>query len=279
LGEEIMADYGMLRRKAHEIRTLTLETIGHVGKGHLGGCMSLCEVMSVLYFSQMNVRPEDPQWKHRDRFILSKGHAGPVVYSALALRGYFDREALKSLNELGTSIPSHCDATRTAGVDVTTGSLGQGFSVAVGIALAAKLDREALYVYPIIGDGESQEGLVWEAAMLAGNKGLDNIIGFTDYNNLQIDGHVSEVNGLEPLADKWAAFGWDVQSVDGHDVEEIDQAVSRAKQGGGKPHMIILRTVKGKGISFAENVVTNHSMTISKDVLERELKLLRGEGE
>ena len=274
-----MADYGMLRRKAHEIRTLTLETIGHVGKGHLGGCMSLCEVMSVLYFSQMNVRPENPQWKHRDRFILSKGHAGPVVYSALALRGYFDREAWKSLNELGTSIPSHCDATRTAGVDVTTGSLGQGFSVAVGIALAAKLDREALYVYPIIGDGESQEGLVWEAAMLAGNKGLDNIIGFTDYNNLQIDGHVSEVNGLEPLADKWAAFGWDVQSVDGHDVEEIDQAVSRAKQDGGKPHMIILRTVKGKGISFAENVVTNHSMTISKDVLERELKLLRGEGE
>ena len=274
-----MADYGMLRRKAHEIRTLTLETIGHVGKGHLGGCMSLCEVMSVLYFSQMNVRPENPQWKHRDRFILSKGHAGPVVYSALALRGYFDREALKSLNELGTSIPSHCDATRTAGVDVTTGSLGQGFSVAVGIALAAKLDREALYVYPIIGDGESQEGLVWEAAMLAGNKGLDNIIGFTDYNNLQIDGHVSEVNGLEPLADKWAAFGWDVQSVDGHDVEEIDQAVSRAKQDGGRPHMIILRTVKGKGISFAENVVTNHSMTISKDVLERELKLLRGEGE
>ena len=274
-----MADYGMLRRKAHEIRTLTLETIGHVGKGHLGGCMSLCEVMSVLYFSQMNVRPENPQWKHRDRFILSKGHAGPVVYSALALRGYFDREALKSLNELGTSIPSHCDATRTAGVDVTTGSLGQGFSVAVGIALAAKLDREALYVYPIIGDGESQEGLVWEAAMLAGNQGLDNIIGFTDYNNLQIDGHVSEVNGLEPLADKWAAFGWDVQSVDGHDVEEIDQAVSRAKQDGGKPHMIILRTVKGKGISFAENVVTNHSMTISKDVLERELKLLRGEGE
>ena len=274
-----MADYGMLRRKAHEIRTLTLETIGHVGKGHLGGCMSLCEVMSVLYFSQMNVRPENPKWADRDRFILSKGHAGPVVYSALALRGYFDREALKSLNELGTSIPSHCDATRTAGVDVTTGSLGQGFSVAVGIALAAKLDREALYVYPIIGDGESQEGLVWEAAMLAGNKGLDNIIGFTDYNNLQIDGHVSEVNGLEPLADKWAAFGWDVQSVDGHDVEEIDQAVSRAKQDGGKPHMIILRTVKGKGISFAENVVTNHSMTISKDVLERELKLLRGEGE
>ena len=274
-----MADYGMLRRKAHEIRTLTLETIGHVGKGHLGGCMSLCEVMSVLYFSQMNVRPEEPQWKHRDRFILSKGHAGPVVYSALALRGYFDREALKSLNELGPNIPSHCDATRTTGVDVTTGSLGQGFSVAVGIALAAKLDREELYVYPVIGDGESQEGLVWEAAMLAGNRGLDNIIGFTDYNNLQIDGHVSEVNGLEPLADKWAAFGWDVQSVDGHDVEEIDQAVSRAKQSRGKPHMIILRTVKGKGISFAEDLVTNHSMTISGDMLEREMKRLRGGGE
>ena len=274
-----MADYGMLRRKAHEIRTLTLETIGHVGKGHLGGCMSLCEVMSVLYFSQMNVRPEEPQWKHRDRFILSKGHAGPVVYSALALRGYFHREALKSLNELGPNIPSHCDATRTTGVDVTTGSLGQGFSVAVGIALAAKLDREELYVYPVIGDGESQEGLVWEAAMLAGNRGLDNIIGFTDYNNLQIDGHVSEVNGLEPLADKWAAFGWDVQSVDGHDVEEIDQAVSRAKQSRGKPHMIILRTVRGKGISFAEDLVTNHSMTISGDMLEREMKRLRGGGE
>lgn len=274
-----MADYEMLRKKAQEIRKLTFETIGYVGKGHVGGCMSLCEVMSVLYFSQMNVRPEDPQWKHRDRFVLSKGHAGPVVYSALALRGFFDREELKSMNALGTSIPSHCDATRTTGVDVTTGSLGQGFSVAVGIALAAKLDREAFYIYPIIGDGESQEGLVWEAAMLAGNKGLDNIIAFVDYNKLQIDDYVAKVNGLEPLTDKWAAFGWDVQSVDGHNVEEIDQAVSKAKQSKGKPHMIILNTVKGKGISFAENVITNHSMTVSKDMFESEMKLLCGEGE
>ena len=272
-------DVERLEKQAVQLRQDIVSMIHAAKAGHPGGSLSAVEMVTALYFHVMNLDPQNPKWADRDRFILSKGHAGPVVYSALALRGYFDREALKSLNELGTSIPSHCDATRTAGVDVTTGSLGQGFSVAVGIALAAKLDREALYVYPIIGDGESQEGLVWEAAMLAGNKGLDNIIGFTDYNNLQIDGHVSEVNGLEPLADKWAAFGWDVQSVDGHDVEEIDQAVSRAKQGGGKPHMIILRTVKGKGISFAENVVTNHSMTISKDVLERELKLLRGEGE
>ena len=248
-----MADYGMLRRKAHEIRTLTLETIGHVGKGHLGGCMSLCEVMSVLYFSQMNVRPENPQWKHRDRFILSKGHAGPVVYSALALRGYFDREALKSLNELGTSIPSHCDATRTAGVDVTTlktpAYRAIKYKAVISFSEADALWQQWTEIYTdLANDGRERDALAFfhmhEAAMLAGNKGLDNIIGFTDYNNLQIDGHVSEVNGLEPLADKWAAFGWDVQSVDGHDVEEIDQAVSRAKQGGGKPHMIISSQIR-----------------------------------
>lgn len=274
-----MADYEMLQKKAQEIRKLTFQTISYVGKGHLGGSMSLCELMSVLYFSQMNVRPHEPQWPHRDRLILSKGHAGPVVYSALALKGYFDPEELKEMNKLGTHIPSHCDATRTTGVDVTTGSLGQGFAVSVGIALGAKLDGEELYVYPIIGDGESQEGLIWEAAMLAGNKALDNIIAFVDYNKLQIDDCVDKENSLEPIEDKWRAFGWDVQRADGHDVAAIDAAVSKAKTVKGKPHMIILDTVKGKGISFAEGEITNHSMTISKEMYDSEMKLLCTGGE
>lgn len=274
-----MTTMNELRKRANDIRMLTLRSIAHVGKGHLGGAASLCELMSVLYFKQLNVDEKHPDWPDRDRVILSKGHAGPVLYAALALRGYFDPKLLETMNALGTSIPSHCDATRTIGVDVTTGSLGQGFAVSMGIAEGAKLDGKSLHVYPIIGDGESQEGLIWEAAMYAGNHALDNIIAFTDYNKMQIDGLVSEVNDLEPIVDKWKAFKWHVQIINGHQVEEIDCAIDNAKKIKGMPHMIIMNTIKGKGISFAENIVTNHSVTVSKGQFQQAYAALEKVGE
>lgn len=274
-----MEEYKRLQQKANDIRKLTLKSIAHVGKGHLGGAASLCELMSVLYFKQLNIDEKNPNWSKRDRVILSKGHAGPVLYAALALRGYFDVKELEHMNELGTSIPSHCDATKTIGVDVTTGSLGQGFAVSMGIAEGARLDNEKLYVYPIIGDGESQEGLIWEAAMYAGNHALDNVIAFTDYNKMQIDGLVSEVNDIEPLVDKWKSFKWNVQVVNGHRVDEIDRAIDNAKKLKGMPHMIIMDTVKGKGITFAENIVTNHSVTINEDQFLEAYEALNESGE
>lgn len=257
---------------AEKIRDVTLHSIAKVGKGHIGGCMSLCEVMSVLYFKQLNISPEEPEWENRDRFILSKGHAGPVVYSALALKGFFPEKELLTLNKVGTNIPSHCDEKKTKGIDMTTGSLGQGFSASVGMACAAKLSKQNIYIYVIIGDGESQEGQVWEAAMYAGNKGLDNLIAFTDYNKMQIDGKTQEVNGLEPLDDKWNSFNWHTQAVDGHDVDQIDTAIENAKKIQGKPSMIILNTIKGKGEPSAENLLESHSMKYTEEMYE-----MRGE--
>lgn len=260
--------YDELNKKANEIRRLTLQTIARVGKGHIGGSVSLCELMSVLYFKHLNIDVENPKWEDRDRLIMSKGHAGPVVYAAMALKGIIPLDELATMNKLGTNLPSHCDETRTPGIDVTTGSLAQGFSIATGIACGAKLDSRNFYIYPIIGDGESQEGQIWEAAMFASSKRLDNIIAFTDYNKMQIDGLISEVNDLEPLDEKWKSFGWHVQVIDGHDIKEIDSAIINAKNIKNKPHMILLNTIKGKGISFAENVITNHSMAITQEMYQ-----------
>lgn len=240
------SEYKELHSKAVEIRKMTLRSITNVGKGHIGGTMSLCEVMSVLYFKYMNVRPEDPLWEDRDRFVLSKGHAGPVVYGALVLKGFLSPDELKTMNRFGSRLPSHCDRKLTKGIDMSTGSLGQGISTAVGMALGAKLDKRPCFIYTIIGDGESQEGQVWEAAMLAGSRRLDNLIAFTDYNKLQIDGYTGDVNDLEPLDKKWEAFGWHVQSIDGHDIKAIDYAIDMARKTKGKPSMILLNTSKGK---------------------------------
>lgn len=269
-----MKDTAQLQQQANEIRKLTLKTIGRVGKGHVGGALSLCEVISALYFKHMNIDPSNPAWVDRDRFVLSKGHAGPVVYSALALRGYFDVKELETMNQLGTHIPSHCDGRLTTGIDMTTGSLGQGFSAAAGMACAAKLDKKALTIYCIIGDGESQEGQVWEAAMYAGNHGLDNLIVFTDYNRMQIDGLISEINGLEPLDKKWEAFGWYVQVINGHDIKAIDAAIDNAKKTKGQPSMIILNTIKGKGAYFAENKLASHSMSVTQEQCEKAVCIL-----
>lgn len=263
-----------LRQKAHEIRRETIRCIGSLGVGHIGGSLSLPEVLAVLYFDKMHIDPKNPKMADRDRFVLSKGHGGPAVYAALALRGYFGIDWLDTLNRPGTNLPSHCDMQRTPGVDMTTGSLGQGFSAAVGMALAAQLDRQNLYVYTIIGDGESQEGQIWEAAMLAGNRQLDNLIAFTDYNKMQLDNYIEADNGLYPLEDKWRAFGWHVQSVDGHDVDAIGHAIDNAQKVKGRPSMILLDTIKGKGCYFCENQLASHNMSITEEMWKKAVKLL-----
>ena len=271
-----------LKDVAREIRCDVIRAIGHLGVGHIGGCLSVVELMAVLYFEAMeHIDPKDPGKPGRDRFVCSKGHAGPAVYAALANRGYFDKELLLTLNQGGTNLPSHCDMNRTPGVDMTTGSLGQGFSCAVGAALGAKLAKDGARVYALIGDGESQEGQIWEAAMFAAAKKLDNLIGFTDYNKLQIDGPVAAVNDVAPLGDKWAAFGWNVIEIaEGNDVEAVSAAVKQAKGnlGSGKPTMVILHTVKGCGMQWAVDLgPANHNVAVPMEAAEAAIRALREE--
>ena len=270
-----------LKDVAREIRCDVIHSIAHLGVGHIGGCLSVVELMAVLYFEAMNIDPKNPQMEGRDRFICSKGHAGPAVYAALANRGYFDKSVLLTLNQGGTKLPSHCNMRLTPGIDMTTGSLGQGFSCAVGAALGAKIAKDGARVYTLLGDGECQEGQIWEAAMFAAAKRLDNLIGFVDVNRLQIDGAVAEVNDVEPLADKWAAFGWKVIDVPkGNDVEAVSAAVKQAKAnlGGGKPTMVLLRTVKGCGMKWAEDLgPANHNVAVPMEEAEAAIRALREE--
>ena len=266
-----------LNIKCNEIRKLILKTIGTLGVGHIGGSLSMVELLVVLYEKHMKIDPKNPNMPGRDRLIVSKGHSGPAVYSMLASKGYFSEDWLLTLNKPGTNLPSHCDMNRTPGIDMTTGSLGQGFSCAMGIAKASKIKNDGATIYTIIGDGETQEGQIWEAAMFASQHKLDNVIAFTDYNKLQLDGPVSEICDIAPLDEKWRSFGWNVIVVnDGHNCKEIDAAISLAKFSD-KPSMIILNTIKGKGISFAENAGTgNHSMTITTEMMNQGLAELGG---
>ena len=270
-----------LKEICRDIRCDTIRCIGHLGVGHIGGCLSVVELLGVLYFEAMNIDPANPNMAGRDRFICSKGHAGPAVYAALANRGYFDKKELLTLNQGGTNLPSHCDMLRTPGIDMTAGSLGQGFSCAVGIALGSKLEQDGATIYALVGDGESQEGQIWEAAMFAAAKKLDNLIAFTDYNKLQIDDCVAKVNDIAPLAEKWAAFGWNVIDVeDGNDVEQVEQAVEHAKLGlgSGKPTMIILNTLKGCGVPEVEALGPgNHNCPFSEEQAEAAIAALRRE--
>ena len=270
-----------LKAICKDIRCDIMTCIGHLGVGHIGGCLSIVEMLAVLYFEEMNIDPAEPKKAGRDRFVCSKGHAGPAVYATLANRGYFGKEELLTLNRGGTHLPSHCDMNLTTGIDMTTGSLGQGFSCAVGIALGSKLENDGASIYALVGDGESQEGQIWEAGMFAAAKKLDNLIGFTDYNKLQIDDTVAKVNDIAPLADKWSAFGWNVIDVaDGNDVDEISAAVKQAKanRGSGRPTMIILNTVKGKGVKWIEELgAGNHNTNISEEQAEAAIREIRGE--
>lgn len=272
------AERNALIEKCRYIRYLIADQIGTLGFGHIGGSLSVVETLVVLYYKQMNIDPQNPKKEGRDRFVMSKGHAGPALYAVLADKGYFEKDLLYTLNKPGTLLPSHTDMKLTPGVDMTAGSLGQGFSCAVGIAYGARLSNDGAYTFAMLGDGESQEGQVWEAAMCAAQHKLEHLIAFTDYNKIQLDGWVENINDLAPLGDKWRAFRWNVIEVaDGHDIEEIDNAVAEAKKNRGKPTMIILNTVKGKGVTLCENnMIGSHSMTISKEQHRHALEELKG---
>ena len=242
-----------LERFSKQIQMKTIETIASLGVGHVGGALSIADLLAVLYGKQMNVRPEEPRWEDRDWLVVSKGHAGPAVYSALALRGFFPLEQLYTLNQSGTHLPSHCDRNLTTGIDITTGSLGQGASSAAGVALALQKDKKDSRVFLILGDGEIQEGQVWEASMLAGFRKLDNLVVIVDNNNLQIDGRIDEVNSPYPIDKKFEAFNFHVINIDGHDFDQIAAAFKEAKETKGMPTAIIAKTIKGKGVSFMED--------------------------
>ncbi len=259
-----------LAAKARQLRDDAIETIGTFGVGHIGGVMSVMDALTVIYYSKAkNLDPKNPRKKDRDRIIMSKGHAGPAMYAVLADLGYFPREWLHTLNLNGTNLPSHCDMNKTPGIDMTAGSLGQGLSVAVGMAAAAKLDGNPATIYCIIGDGESQEGQIWEASMYAGSHKLNNLIVLLDYNKMQLDGALKDINDLAPAADKWRSFGFYVQDIDGHDLEAISDAIDRAKASD-RANMIVLNTVKGKGARFAEEASNCHSMTITEEMWRNE---------
>jgi transketolase len=266
-----------LEEKARLIRKDSLVMTTEAGSGHPGGSLSCADLLSVLYFHHLRYDPENPRWEGRDRFILSKGHACPALYSALSLAGFFPREWLRTLRRLGSPLQGHPDSTSTPGVEASTGSLGQGLSIGCGMALAGRLDRRDYRVYVLLGDGEMDEGQVWEAAMFAAHQRLDNLLAIVDRNGIQLDGFTEEIVGLEPLAEKWRAFGWNVMEVDGHDLKEIAEALDRAEGVKGRPVVLLARTVKGKGVSFMENKVKYHGTPLTKEELERALAEL-GEG-
>ena len=242
-----------LYRASYAVRIKTIEMVHHANNGHAAPGLSMADIITALYFDVMNIDPSRPKWDERDRFVLSKGHACPSYYAALALRGYFPVDELMEYRMLNTKLQGHPDMNKCPGVDMTTGSLGNGFSAALGLALAAKLGRRQHRVYAIAGDGELQEGIVWEAAMYAGNAKLDNLTVFIDRNGLQSGGNVENIQALEDLRAKFAAFGWNVLECDGHSMEEIAAAAQSAKDCKGKPTVIIAHTTKGKGVSFMEN--------------------------
>ena len=259
---------------ATEVRRNIIKSITAAKSGHPGGSLSATDILVTLYFDIMKIDPKNPRWEDRDRFVLSKGHAAPALYAVLAERGYFPKEELMKLRQTGSMLQGHPDMKGTPGVDMTTGSLGQGLSTANGMALAARLDKKDYRVYVMLGDGEIQEGMVWEAAMTTAHYKLDNLTAFLDYNKLQIDGANDEVKTIEPVADKWKAFGWNVLEIDGHDYEEIKKAVEKAKETKGKPTMIIAHTIKGKGVTFMENQVGWHGNAPNEEQKEKALKEL-----
>lgn len=247
-----------LQSKARTIRRHIVEMVAEAGSGHPGGSLSSADIVTALYFHVMNVDPEKPEWSERDRFVLSKGHAAPVLYAALAEKGFFPKEELLKLRKTGSILQGHPDMKVTPGLDMTTGSLGQGLSAANGMALSAKLDNKDYRVYVVMGDGEMEEGQIWEAAMAAAHYKLDNLTAFVDHNGLQIDGPITQVMSPESIQDKFKAFGWNVIDIDGHDMKQILEAVEKAKTVKGKPTVIVAKTVKGKGVSFMENQVGWH---------------------
>ena len=251
-------DIKELQNYANKIRQGIIKEVYMAASGHPGGSLSIAEILAVLYFNQMNIDEKNPQAKERDRLVLSKGHTSPALYSALALRGFFDLEELKTFRNINSILQGHPDMKNIPGVDASTGSLGQGLSIANGMALASKMDSEGVRVYCICGDGEIEEGQIWEAAMTSSHYKLDNLCVIVDNNNLQIDGEVSQVMNIYPIDEKFKSFGFEVINIDGHNIEEIIQAFEQAKKVKGKPTVIIANTIKGKGVSFMENKAEWH---------------------
>ncbi|MBR0597453.1 transketolase [Sinanaerobacter chloroacetimidivorans] len=262
-------DFEKMKRLSADIRIELIKELAEAGFGHIGGSASIADVLAVLYGGAMQIDPENPGWEDRDWLVLSKGHSGPALYAALALKGYFPMEVLTTLNKGGTRLPSHCDRLKTPGIDMTTGSLGQGMSSAVGIALANSIQGRDSYTYCILGDGETQEGQVWEGAQTAAHFKLDHFIAFVDDNKKQIDGPIKQVCEPFDIAEKFRSFGFDSRKVKGYDVEEIYHAIEEAKAVKGKPSVIVLDTIKGLGISFAEPEAFNHYLNIDWTMAEK----------
>ncbi len=264
-----------LKKIANELRLNVVDMVHRAGDGHPGPALSIADIVAVLYFKMMNINPEIPNWEERDRFILSKGHACPIVYAALARKGYFSKEKLPELRSLGSILQGHPDMLKTPGIDMTSGSLGNGIAIGSGIAAAAKVNTLDYNVYVITGDGELQEGVIWESAMSAVHFKLNNLIVFIDHNGFQSGGSIKDINkSVYPVTDKWESFGWHVQTIDGHNIEQIINSISKAKADKIRPSVIIAKTVKGKGLPFMENdnswhkrVPTEKELKIAEDIL------------
>lgn len=268
-----------LKKTANEVRKNIMTAVYHAHSGHPGGSLSAADILTYLYFEEMNIDPRNPKKADRDRFVLSKGHAAPGWYSVLAERGYFDKEELKGLRHVGCFLQGHPDMKHTPGVDMSSGSLGQGISAAVGMALAGKMDNASYRVYTLLGDGEIQEGQVWEAAMLAANHKLDNLVVIVDNNNLQIDGTVEDVNSPYPIDEKFKAFKFHVININGNDFQDIERAFQEAREHSGQPTAIIAKTVKGKGVSFMENQVGWHGKAPNEEEYQIAMRDLEKAGE
>ncbi|MCI1966499.1 MAG: transketolase [Oscillospiraceae bacterium] len=264
-----------LKISACRIRMGAVEGVYNAKSGHPGGSLSAADLFSYLYFKEIRVNPENPKDPNRDRFVLSKGHTCPGLYAALALKGYFSESELKKLRHIGAMLQGHPDMKGTPGIDMSTGSLGQGISAACGMALAGKMDGKDYRVYSLLGDGELEEGQVWEASMFAGHHHLDNLCLMVDINGLQIDGATADVAGPEPIDEKFRAFGFDVQTIDGHDFDEIEKAFEHAKTVKGKPSVILAKTVKGKGVSYMENVAGWHGKAPNDEQYETAMRELK----
>lgn len=264
-----MSKYTELEKRAAGLRKDIVQMICAAKSGHPGGSLSAVDIINALYNKVMKYNPKDPSWEERDRFVLSKGHSAPALYAVLADIGVIDKELLPTLRKFGSPLQGHPDMNKVKGVEISTGSLGQGLSVANGMAISAKIYNKDYRVYAMLGDGEIQEGQVWEAAMTAAHRKLDNLMIFIDYNNLQIDGAIDEVKGIMPIDEKFKAFGWNVMTIDGHNYDEIIDACEKAKLVKGKPTAVVANTVKGKGVSFMENVCGFHGVAPSEDETKR----------
>ncbi|MBS3816095.1 MAG: transketolase [Candidatus Thermoplasmatota archaeon] len=263
-----------LEEIARRVRVHVVKSTHEAGSGHPGGSLSATDILTALYFEIMDHRPEEPEWPKRDRLALSKGHAAPALYGVLAEAGYFPVEELMTLRQLGSRLQGHPHVRTTPGVDASTGSLGQGLSIAAGMALSAKLDRESYQVFAICGDGEMQSGQIWEAAMFSSHNKLDNLTVFLDRNMLQIDGSTEEVSSIEPIISKWNSFGWHVLEIEGHDMSQIYDAVEKSKEVHGQPTIIIAHTIKGKGVPFMEGSLAFHGKAANDEELEKALEAL-----